>query len=367
MHVSQLAERLRKNGHDVSVVATPNSPLDTALKKMAFKPEDEELNGYFNPKGVFNLIKLLRKQEVQIIHAHFSKDLWTLVPALHFVDKVPLVLTKHVGTSKPKKDPLHTWLYRKVDYFIAVSQVIYNNLLETHPIDKNKIGIIYPGIDLRRFDPNRYKPTQVKMEIGWHPKTQIVGIVGRIQIGKGYLEFLEMAKRISLKLPNVRFLIVGGSSIGETQEAELILKKIRDNDLNKKVFNTGFQEEVAKFLSCMDIFVFPSRAESFGLVLTEAMSMKKPVVACKCDGVLDVVVHNKTGYLIPVQNVDKLENAVLELLGNSNLRIYYGREGRKRVEKLFDIRIMVSKIEALYRSLSPVTNNSKSGLQLTHV
>jgi glycosyltransferase involved in cell wall biosynthesis len=367
MHVSQLAERLRNNGHDISVVATPDSPLDTSLKKMAFKPEGQELNGYFNPGAALNLIKLLRKKEVQLVHAHYSKDLWTLVPALHFANKVPLVLTKHVGTSKSKKDPLHTWLYSKVNYFIAVSQVIYNNLLETHPINKNKIGIVYPGIDLRRFDPNRYNPTQVKLEIGWHPETQVVGIVGRIQIGKGYLEFLEMAKRLSMKLPNVRFLIVGGPSMGETQEAELILQKIWDDGLDKKVFHAGFQENVAKFLSCMDIFVFPSRAESFGLALTEAMAMKKPVVACNCDGVLDVVVDNKTGSLVPPQNVDKLERAVLELLQNSNLRIYYGQEGRKRAEKLFDIRMMVSKIEALYQSVSPVTNNVKLGLNLTHV
>lgn len=354
MHVGFLARQLARRGHHVLTACAPNTPLAHDLRESGFEPYLLDLSGYFHPRRVIRLARWLKAQPVEIIHAHFSRDLWTIVPALSFSKigrKIPLLLTKHIGTGKPKRDPLHRWLYRHVHFLIAISEVIRQNLIATHPISSEKVGVIHHGVDPEQFSLAKISDRTLRQELGFSHEDVVVGMVGRLQISKGYLEFLEMAARLRRLRPNTKFLIVGEATRGEPRDAEIILQKRKALQLEETVKFLGFRKDVTVVLAAMDIFVFPSHAEAFGLALIEAMAAGKAVIASNNDGVLDIVQDVQTGILIPPRNVEALVQACLRLLEDESLRRKMGEAGRKLALQKFSVQRMLDQIESTYYQL----------------
>jgi glycosyltransferase involved in cell wall biosynthesis len=307
-----------------------------------------QLGGYFHPLGMRKLAQWLEKTKVDLVHSHYSRDLWTIAPALRWGRRVPLVFTKHIGTQKPKQDWLHRWIYRHVDQFVAISEVIRQNLIATHPLAAEQVSVVHHGVDLEQFAPDRIDRMAVRRELGYEPEHLVLGIIGRLHVSKGYLEFLEMARRLTTEAPHARFLLIGEASRGESGEAQMILGKIRQWRLEKVVRWVGFRRDIPRLLAAMDIFVFPSHAEAFGIALIEAMAMAKPVVSSNCDGVLDIVLDGQTGLMVPPRHVEALTQAVLSLARNPAQRLELGRRARAHVLKFFALERMLNAIESIY-------------------
>jgi glycosyltransferase involved in cell wall biosynthesis len=353
MHVGILATQLAKRGHKLIPVCCPGSPLDRDLQERGFTPLRLRLGGYFHPRAIHRLARWLDETEVDVVHSHYSRDLWTIVPALQLrKSSVPLIFTKHLGTQKPKRDALHRWIYRRVNHLVAISEVIYRNVIATHPIPAERVSLVHYGLDLSRFAPNEKERLAARQELGFTPEHLVLGIIGRLQISKGYLEFLELARRLAGEMPHTRYLLIGEASRGETREAEMILGKIRAWRLEKIVQPLGFRRDIPRLLDAMDVFVFPSHAEAFGLVLIEAMAMAKPVVSSNCDGVLDSVCDRETGFLTPPRDVEALCTAVRALARNPAQRLEMGRQARARVLKFFALERMVEALESIYHRAS---------------
>jgi len=348
MHVGFLATHLAKGGHQIIPVCFPGSPLDGDLQERGFTPLRLRLGGYFHPCAIMQLARWLDENAVDLVHSHYSRDLWTIVPALQWRSRAPLILTKHIGTQKPKRDPMHRWIYRRVNHVIAISEVIRQNIIATHPISAERVSVVHHGVDLSRFTPDEGARGDARQELGLSPEHLVLGIVARLQISKGYLEFFEMARRLVDEIPQARFLLIGEASRGETSEAQMILGKIREWQLEKFVFHLGFRRDIPRLLNAMDIFIFPSHAEAFGLVLIEAMATAKSVVSSNCDGVVDIVRDRETGLLVPPRDVEALYKAVLALAQNPTQRLALGRQGREHVLKFFALERMLEALESIY-------------------
>ncbi|MBN1351694.1 glycosyltransferase family 4 protein [candidate division KSB1 bacterium] len=351
MHTVHLCELLRERGYVILPVCYKGSRIDQQLVRAGFKPFYLNVKSYIHPFLIFRLARKIRNSDIDIIHSDYSKDLWTIVPAVRLSKKLPIVLLKHIGTQKPKRDPFHRWIYRNVNQIIAISNVIRENVVNTHPIAPERVSVIHNGISLETFSPSPTDRETARREFSFSADELVIGIIGRLQVGKGYLEFLEMASTISKSFENVKFLIVGEATYGHNAEADMILGKIDEWQLRDKCICTGYREDVPRLLSAMDIFVFPSRAEAFGLVLIEAMAMHLPVIACRSDGVLDVVVENETGLLFTPKNVPELNHAVAELIRHPEKRRLLGDNGFQRVQRLFTDSLMLDRLESLYFSL----------------
>ena len=348
----QMAQELRDRGHRITFLVNGGSPSEKALKKSDISLLPVSIRGYADLLGMIRIRKCIKETEVDVVHTHYSKDLWVLVPALSMSGKrIPLVLTKHVGTMKPKKDILHRWIYRRVDAVVGISRLIQQNVIQTHPIESEKVRYIPNGVDLRCFDSRVVDRAAVRASLGIPMDVIVLGIAGRLSWWKGYREFLEMARYIVEVRSDVFFLAVGGSTVGEEGEAEEIRDFAQSLNLNGKILFAGFRKDMAHLFSAMDVFVYPAYAEAFGLVLIEAMAMGLPVVSSNCDGVPEIVEDGKTGRLISSRNSKALTEAVLQMLDDSKQLENYGRAGRERVFEVFDFRKVVTRNEELYKKL----------------
>jgi glycosyltransferase involved in cell wall biosynthesis len=349
MHVGFLSTQLARKGHQIIPVCYPDSPLDRDLQERGFTPLRLRLGGYFHLSAIRQLAQWLEETAVDVVHSHYSRDLWTIVPAMQLLPRrMPLILTKHIGTQKPKRDVLHRWIYRRVDHIVAISEVIRQNVIATHPIAAGRVSVVHHGVDLSRFAPNESERSAARQELGFTPEHLVLGIIGRLQVSKGYLEFLAAARQLADEIPQARYLLIGEASRGETSEAQMILDKIREWQLEKIVCPLGFRRDIPRLLNAMDVFIFPSHAEAFGLVLIEAMATAKPVVSSNSDGVLDIMRHQETGLLAPPRDVEALCAAIRTLAGNPALRLAMGRRAREHVLKFFALERMLEALESIY-------------------
>lgn len=304
--------------------------------------------GYFHPFTTIRTASIIKNGSYNLIHTHASKDLWLLVPALKLIrNSTPLLLTKHIGSFIAKRDIIHTWLYRRVNYVIAISNVIRQNLLETTRLDKDKIRLHYNGVDCKKFDPAKYNGTSIRKEFKINDSDLLIGMVARFSSGKGHEEFISSAKKLNEKYSNLIFILVGEASRGEGSY-ESQIKKLANDNARQNIIFTGFRDDIPDVIAAMDIFIMPSHAEAFGVALVEAMAMGKPSVCSNSDGILDIAVDGKTGYLFENKNSEDLKNKIELLIKSPDKRKAFGKEARKRVMEHFDFDKLINGLVDIY-------------------
>ncbi|MBM2845528.1 MAG: hypothetical protein HW407_840 [Bacteroidetes bacterium] len=348
----EVTKQLSNSGHAVCLACCSTSRLALEAEKndLAILPLD--VTGYVHPRIVWQLGRIIARHRIDIIHCQLSKDIATVVPALTlFRRRIPLLLSKRVGSYISKKDMFHRFTYNRVDRVLAISEVIHKNVLDTTPITPDRVLTLHDAIDTNVFSLQQADRQKVRNELGLSNDIVLIGFVGRFSPGKGHEELLEAARIISQKDENVHFLIVGEASHGEQRYEQKIMSLSRSLGIEKTVTFAGFREDIPDVMAAFDIFAFPSHAESFGVVLIEAMAMERPVVSTNCDGVLDIVVDGETGLYVQPRRADELAVALMQLIADPLLRDQMGKAGRKRVEDLFDQRKQISTLEDIYEEL----------------
>lgn len=352
MYTLQTALLLKNAGHTVDLLCADNARLKAEGEKAGLNCYSV-FSKYPGPKSIKAIIALIKKNNYNVIHSEASKDLWYLVPALKLAfKKTPLLLTKHVGSGVVKKDLLHRILYGRVDTALAISEVIRANLIETTPLAKEKIELLHDSIDAERFNPVKTDCSKVRKEFGIRDDEIVIGMTGRFSPGKGHEEFLNAAKELVSVHNNLRFMIVGEASRGEEKYAESIKALTVESGIKDKTIFTGYRRDIPEILAAMDIFLFPSHAEAFGLALVEAMSMERPTVCSNSDGVLDIAVDGVTSYMFSPGSKKDLVEKVNRLISDPSARVALGKEGRKRVLEYFSADIFTEKlVKIFYRQM----------------
>jgi glycosyltransferase involved in cell wall biosynthesis len=178
--------------------------------------------------------------------------------------------------------------------------------------------------------------------------------VGRLEHRKGIDVLLRAIPRVLERAPDVRFRILGDNTITEPDRSnpsqEFEKSAVGQRWKDKVVFEGRVTDEQLRsaYARC-NIFVAPSRFESFGLVFLEAMREAKPVIGCAIGGMPEIVRHQQTGLLVKPADVDELVAALLELIRSPESRDRLGQAGRQVFEERFTAARMAQNSVGLYR------------------
>jgi glycosyltransferase involved in cell wall biosynthesis len=341
--------QLLKRGINVELICSADSRIHIEANNMGIMLHHIKAGSYFHPFKILRLSLLIRENDYSVVHTQASKDLWLIVPALFLANsKIPLFLTKHVGSFIEKKDFLHTLLYRRVNKVFAISSVICKNLSETTPVKSDRIVILPNGTDTNKFDPDNVDRMKIRNEYNISSDEIVIGMLGRFTPGKGHEEFLWTAKELEKEYKYLRFMIVGEASMGESEYMDKIKNLANKYELRNLIF-TGYREDIPEVLSAMDIFAFPSHSEAFGIALIEAMAMKKPSVCSDAEGVLDIAVDRETSYLFENKNAEDLKTKLKLLIESKETRQKFGENARRRIRENFDIEIVTDRVIKIYQ------------------
>jgi glycosyltransferase involved in cell wall biosynthesis len=216
----------------------------------------------------------------------------------------------------------------------------------------DKFRIVSGGVDLKRFH-RRLSGKKIRGEFGITDNAKIVGMVGRIAPWKGHRYFLKAAREVLESCPQTKFLVVGEVDTPRNQGYKDELVRIcHDLSLDGDVIFTGYRKDIPEVMLALDILVLPSsEPEPFGLVLVEAMALRKPVVATAAGGPLRIITHNVNGLLVPPNDSGMMAHAIRELLQNEKRMEKMGKEGRKHVERHYTWARTVEKMDSVYEEL----------------
>jgi glycosyltransferase involved in cell wall biosynthesis len=199
--------------------------------------------------------------------------------------------------------------------------------------------VINNGVALHRFDVPR--SAALARELGLDPQRPVVGPVGRMVEAKGHRYFVEAIPQVLARRPDAQFLFVGDGQLRKTLWDQLPAAA------RSKVCFAGARSDVPELMAMMDVFVFPSISEAFGIALIEAMASRLPVVASDIRPLRDIVVAGETGLLVPAHSSGPLADAIISLLENPE-RESFGARGRRRVESHYTDEQMVRATEDIY-------------------
>jgi glycosyltransferase involved in cell wall biosynthesis len=308
---------------------------------------------------LFQLIKIFNKRKPDIIHLHTPKASLLGALAARFLFKKNIIYQMHglVSASGNNVKKGFTYMLERITCSLSTQIFAVSKSLKEFAIEHNfckliKISVIengtINGIDFKsQFNPRNISSTRFELE-KLSANKFVIGFVGRLLKDKGIEDYLFTVSKCKEKnLPVVGFVIGPDESRGEWN---ILLEKynlIQDED----IYLFGQQFEPEKFMIHFDILLLPTKREGFGLVGAEANALKIPVVGYDIAGFRDAVVNKQTGLLVDFENTDKLLEAVWFYFNNPLLKKEHGENGRKRVVRDFDPKLIWESLYDEYKKL----------------
>ena len=229
------------------------------------------------------------------------------------------------------------------DHLIVISRDLEKLSIEKYGYKKDKISLIYSGIDAEKFMSEK-DCGFLRKELDLPDNNIIVGCVGRLEDGKGHDVLINSTKKIYSIRKDIVFVCVGSGPL------EMYLKKRVDMLGIKSCFKfMGTRHDIEKITRGFDIAAVPSRYEGMGRVYLEAMASGKPVIGTRVGGIIDIIDDGKNGFLIPLENFDELAEKILLLADDKSLRERMGENGRRKINEDFTVQGMVKSLIGVYK------------------
>ena len=214
-------------------------------------------------------------------------------------------------------------------------------------INKGKIPsskVIYNGIDFESFD------IESEQEISKPPirevPPRVVCSVASLRTAKGIDNLISAFSVVCSQLPDTQLWLIGDGELRPHLE-----RLVHDSGLTNKVVFWGNRRDVPAILRYAKLGVLSSRIEGTPNALLEYMAAGLPVVATNVGGNSEVIIHGKTGLLVPTGDIKALADGILTMLNNSSMAQIYGQAGRKHVGRFFSLKRMVQETELAYLEL----------------
>jgi N-acetyl-alpha-D-glucosaminyl L-malate synthase BshA len=359
---TELGKALAKRGHEIHFItyAMPTR-LSTFMDNIFY--HEVEMNNYplfefplYSIALASKMVEVTRFHGLDILHAHYAIPHATsaflareiLKSETHNSMSIRFVTTLH-GTDitltglEPSFLPTMKFSIEKADGVTAVSKFLADKTNTQYKIDKH-IEVIPNFVDIEKFkreDDEKTKcfkkniaPNNEKIFIHISNFRALKRVQDVIKI------FFEVRKKLEAKL-----LLVGDGP--DRSDCERL---VRELEITDHVRFMGKQDALVELLSVSDIFMIPSQSESFGLSALEAMSCGVPVISSSVGGLPELNLHNETGYIAEIGDVDRMAKYAVDLLSDKKKYELFSKNARKRAEEFSEDKI-VPKYEKFYEQI----------------
>ncbi|WP_291122087.1 glycosyltransferase family 4 protein [Empedobacter sp. UBA7620] len=315
--------------YDVTLISSPSNQLKEIATRENVNYKGIKMNreiALFNDiKSLIYLIIFFLKEKPTVVHCNTPKaSLLGLIAA--YITRVPNRIyyihgLRYEGVTGIKRKILITM--EKISCFCAnkiiavsfgVKEIVQNDLTP------KKVDVIHNGsangMLIDDFVNSYYNTSEIREELNILKSDFVYGFVGRIVGDKGINELIEAFQLLNEEYKNTKLLLIG---FYEEELDPLKKETIERIKNNQNIIELGFQKDVKKYLSIINVFVSPSYREGFGLSLLEANLMGKPVIATKITGYTEIINQGENGFLIPIKNSKELKNKMEWSLLNSKI------------------------------------------------
>lgn len=351
-HTIRWVNALVHKGLEVTLVGMKNSnneknkSLIDIKVKIIYLPIKGKLGYYLNR---FFINKIVEKENPDIINVHYASGYGTLGRFIKFENKLLNVWGSDVydfpNQSKIKKQIL----IKNLNSYKAIASTSYCMAKETEQylLKNQKIYITPFGVDIEKFKNLNLEKKEDKITIG---------IVKTLEFKYGVEYLIRAIKELEKILDKENFEKVKVKIYGKGYLKETLENLAKELKIEEKIKFEGFilNSEVPKAINEIDIFVVPSilDSESFGVAAVEAMACEVPVIVSDADGLKEVVIDNKTGFIVPKKDYKAIAEKIKILINDRELRKRLGKIGRERVIELYNWSSNVENMIDIYKKLN---------------
>lgn len=324
----------------------------------------KRIYGLSGLRGLGRLIRLIKEDKFDIVQTYlFSENILGVIAAKFAGTKIIITGRRDTGLLC-QGGWQHILAYRLTNPFvnkiICVSEAVRRVVLQKERVSQDKVEVIFNGVDTNRFDGRRTMDDgrktrddrtkdegreNIKRQMGFEPTDLIVGMVANFSWIKGHEVLLKAVPEIIEAIPNAKFILIGDGELLEKMKGEG-----RKAKGEKNFIFLGKRKDVPELLSIMDVSLNLSYSEGMSNTILESMAAGVPVVATAVDGNLETV-SDETGILVPVGDSHAVAVAIIKLLKDEVLRKQLGANAARIAQEKFDSRIMLKRMEELYKSL----------------
>ncbi len=240
---------------------------------------------------------------------------------------------------------------RRMQRVIAVARGQKRYLVEDEGLPAGRIEVIYNGVSLMDSADESLQQADralVRQELGLTEEHRVAIILAHLRPEKNHARFLRVARAVTKRLPEARFIVAGDGP--ERSKVEAYARAL---GVAEFVHFLGVRRDIPRLLTASDVITLTSddRVETFPMALLEGMAARRPVVATRVGSLEEMVIEGKNGHLIPVDDEAAFAEALYRVLSDRTRAKVMGEAGRHLVLQRFKVEDMVQAHERLFEQL----------------
>ncbi len=352
---TELGKALAKRGHQIHFISYAMPMRLNSFVNNIFYHE-VEMASYpvfefplYTPALASKMVEVATFEKLDLIHAHYAIPHATsayLAKKILGDDKFRIITTLH-GTDitlvglEPSFMPIMKFSIENSDGVTAVSRFLREKTITNYNINK-EIEVIPNFVDTSIYKRNQ----TLCLKDSFCKKNEKVLIhISNFRPVKRVTDVIRIFDIVRKKIPSTLLLVGDGP---ERSSCEMLCREL---NIIEHVKFLGKQSELVELLSSADLFLMPSQSESFGLSALEAMACEVPVISSSVGGLPELVLHNQTGYIAEIGDVERMAKYAIELLNNDAKREMFAKAGRNRAEEFFNEDKIVEQYEKYYEQV----------------
>jgi glycosyltransferase involved in cell wall biosynthesis len=323
--------------------------LGMEILHLGFPIKTRIIRSKFDILGVFKLSRLLKDSQTDVVLLinHLNTLFFGVLAAK--LSGVRACINWENETYR--KYPFHQMtmlgrriLHQGIDYVVAAAKGHGDYIAIEEHIPRSKIRVIYNGVDPKRFQ-SPLNPEEARIRLGIPSQSPVVSILAALRPDKAHHVFLQAARKIVDTIPQTHFLV-----IGDGPQMPYLKMLAKDLNLDIQVHFLGFQRQLGDILAAVDVNCLSSysQQETLSVAAIEAMSAGIPIVCSNVGFMNEIVIPNKTGFLVPVDDSVGLAERIIYILKNTEQKLYMSHQCRQLVHDLLSVHQMVSGFEDLF-------------------
>lgn len=348
VQVFLLLEGLRARGHRCVLVAPPGSRAEAEAGARGFEVRAVRMRGDADVFAVVELTRVLRALAPDVVHLHTGRATWLGALAARAAAR-PALSTRRMD-RRVRRGWRTRLVYGRLLARVAAISPAVARCLEEGGVDRARVAVVPSTIDPRRVAPVRGRAA-ARAALGLEDDDVAFLALASLVPRKG-LDVLVRARARLARRGDARDERALVFVAGDGPERGALEALARGEHVSERVRFLGARADVGDLLAACDAFVLPSRREGLGVSALEAMAAGRAVVASRVGGLAEAVVHERTGLLVPPDDVDALADALSRLVREPATRARLGAAGPARVAEGFLPEQMVDAYETLYREIA---------------
>lgn len=346
-----LIEAALNQGWDVLVNSPSQGRFCDIIREKGVQVYHLDTTRSFNWLSAAKMAQLIKKEGVSLVHPHAPFAGSIISSLAGKLAGIPVIIHAHLQDAlssnsfiRSYQNIMNYWITRKCcDGIIAVSHQVKDALI-SEGFDSRKFHVVHNGTPIN----NQEIDSSIRSELNIPEDIPVVIHIGRLCKSKGQHLLLQAAANLDKLGQEAVYLIVGKDLEQDGAYLQYLKKMACELGINKSVHFLGHRDHIPKLLALSDLLVLPSYTEGLPLVILEAMAAGLPVITTPVGGIPEVVIHQETGFLVPVEDIQALGNAILKLLQNPHIKNEMGNKGLEMVNKDFSIEKMCGEVFDIY-------------------